>query len=818
MATKSAPSMLASALAYAEAGYKIFPVAPRGKAPLTRHGYHDATDDADQIRAWWAETPDANLGLPCEPNRILVLDVDRGRGRPDGRATLRALAGGAMPEVRTPTAVTGGGGIHYLFALPDWRPTGSAGESLDIKAAGYIVVAPSEHESGRLYRWRPGYELGTLPLAPVPAWLEAAIRRPERQDPAPAPARPYDADGQTGADTARQALALLDSSHADEYAAWLRVGMALHAAGADCADWDAWSRQSPRWEPDACARKWATFGGDGVGLGTLIDMAREREPEFLRPGWRTKRSGAPSANGRRQPAPTPPEDYEPPLENYAAHSDDYDPGPPPTVAPETEGEKQSTKILRLAGEAGAVPFRAQDGQPWVSVPDGPHRTASPLGEQGAGVRKWLERLYRLDMGSTPSSSALSEAAFALVSDAAAWDAPTHTVHLRVAPYRGGIVLDLGRTDWQVVEVTGDGWRVIPCPVDLYFRRVMGTTGDLPLPARGDWQPLLDLLDGWLAPDDQRLIIGWLVACLQPGKPYSILSIYGEQGSGKSTLARIIRYLIDPSGQDGRGVSGPPRDIDALAAHASHRLICAFDNLSGVTAELADALCRLSTNSEIGKRQLYTDFAEASVRLCRPIIINGIAEITSRADLMERTLPIAPRVPAQRLTEGALWERVEAIRPATLGAILDACAAALRHRGQVEMIDLPRMADAGHWLMAAERGGALPWEEGTIVELLHESAVSTQTIAADSSPLTEPLLEYVRTQGGQWEGTPADLLQRLTTPELRAAEGWPQSPTHMGRVLSRLAGPWRTAGLGTIERRRANGIRNWVIILGGDHDA
>ena len=38
---------------YAERKFKVFPVVPGGKRPLTDKGFHDASDDIEQIEDWW---------------------------------------------------------------------------------------------------------------------------------------------------------------------------------------------------------------------------------------------------------------------------------------------------------------------------------------------------------------------------------------------------------------------------------------------------------------------------------------------------------------------------------------------------------------------------------------------------------------------------------------------------------------------------------------------------------------------------------------------------------------------------------------------
>ncbi|GIW80421.1 MAG: hypothetical protein KatS3mg105_2228 [Gemmatales bacterium] len=162
--------LAAAALRYAEAGYPVFPCAPGGKAPLTAHGFHDATTDADRIEQWWAERPEANIGIPTAG--LLVLDID-GSGNswpsdPDEAADLASA--GAI-------ALTPRGGRHVVFRRPDgkaWKcSTGKLAPGVDIRTdGGYIVVPPSRTAQGE-YRWVEGMELDQPAnrLAEPPAWL-----------------------------------------------------------------------------------------------------------------------------------------------------------------------------------------------------------------------------------------------------------------------------------------------------------------------------------------------------------------------------------------------------------------------------------------------------------------------------------------------------------------------------------------------------------------------------------------------------------------------------------------------------------------------
>ncbi len=144
-----------------------------GKHPRTHHGHKDATIDIKQIEQWWGEDPDANVGIATGPSGLLVLDVDVGEGK-DGFQSLIELEQEFGPLPETFTTRTGGGGQHQFFRAPVGRIRNRTGlrPGVDIRAdAGYIIVPPSLHRSGRRYEWEVDHRPDVTPLAPMPAWL-----------------------------------------------------------------------------------------------------------------------------------------------------------------------------------------------------------------------------------------------------------------------------------------------------------------------------------------------------------------------------------------------------------------------------------------------------------------------------------------------------------------------------------------------------------------------------------------------------------------------------------------------------------------------
>jgi Bifunctional DNA primase/polymerase, N-terminal/Protein of unknown function (DUF3987) len=171
-------SHLEAALAYAARDLAVFPLAPRRKKPpLTARGLLDATSDGEQIREWWAETPEANIGLRTDG--LLVVDADVRRG-PDGLSGVErweALVADHGGSEQTRTQRTGSGGVQVFFRDDERRfrnTTGKLGDGIDTRATGgYAVVPPSRHPSGGTYRWT-----SEVPCAPVPEWLAALLAPP----------------------------------------------------------------------------------------------------------------------------------------------------------------------------------------------------------------------------------------------------------------------------------------------------------------------------------------------------------------------------------------------------------------------------------------------------------------------------------------------------------------------------------------------------------------------------------------------------------------------------------------------------------------
>ena len=137
--------LLSAALEYAQLGYRVLPLEPRRKRPhkrLAPTGSKAATSDPAIIGAWWAQAPDASIGLVA--GGLLVMDIDPRNGGDRGLERLSGLYG-ELPDTG-PVARPGGGGLHIFFKGPEKKIGSSNGKiatGVDIKTSGYVMVAPS---------------------------------------------------------------------------------------------------------------------------------------------------------------------------------------------------------------------------------------------------------------------------------------------------------------------------------------------------------------------------------------------------------------------------------------------------------------------------------------------------------------------------------------------------------------------------------------------------------------------------------------------------------------------------------------------------
>lgn len=272
------------ALRYAALGWPVFPIWPMrngacgcsgldnctpGKHPITSHGFKGASTDPADIRRWWGKNPDANVGLWCEGAGLAVADVDPRNG---GDVSWAALD---IPDSLL-VANTGGGGKHHFYRAPkgDWYA--ALHDGIDVKFRGYVILAPSNHESGGTYSWQgidPETAIGLLGELPA---LPACFIDTTPRDISASQER----CGDLTLDDAQHWMSLLDPAEYRDgpHDPWVNLGMALqHEFGDDGYDlWVEYSRPYAKFNERELRLKWRSFRSGKskvVTFRSIIDAA-----------------------------------------------------------------------------------------------------------------------------------------------------------------------------------------------------------------------------------------------------------------------------------------------------------------------------------------------------------------------------------------------------------------------------------------------------------------------------------------------------------------------------------------------------------------
>jgi hypothetical protein len=455
----------------------------------------------------------------------------------------------------------------------------------------------------------------------------------------------------------------------------------------------------------------------------------------------------------------------------------------------------------------ATLFHDPEGRQYASVRINSHVETRPIDSKQ--FRLWIRGAYFEEAGAPLHGEEFSKA-YETLQAMAMFKSDERRVHLRVAEFDGKIYVDLCDAAWRVIEITPEAWRIIEAakaPV-LFTRR--GGMLALPEPFQGgDLAELREFINCKESQDDDSwaLVTGWLAMCFHPRGPYPILSVGGEQGSGKSTICRMLQCIVDPNAGDLRGI---PRDERDLMIAANNCRLLAYDNLSGISLEISDRLCRLATGAGFGTRTLHTNDEETIFAARRPILVNGISDI-HYPDFLDRNVSIYLRQfsDEDRRDEEKLWADFASARPRILGALLSGVSHALMNRATVKLDRKPRMADFALWAVAAEPGLGL--SKGAFMKVYEGNRAAAHELALDTSPAIE-IREFMESlTAPEWRGRPSDLLKALNSILTNKGEdpqekhGWPRTANRLGSDLRRIAPNLRAVGI-DVDNGRTNGKR------------
>ena len=433
-------------------------------------------------------------------------------------------------------------------------------------------------------------------------------------------------------------------------------------------------------------------------------------------------------------------------------------------------------------------FRSRDGRAFADVCDDAIRQTWPV--RSKQFELWLARRYFATMEKIATPRQLKTTINQFEAEAQDGGTPVREVFRRVGEFGERLYLDLADETWSAVEIDASGWRVVRNP-PVRFER---TPAMLPLsaPEDGGSLDMLRLLVNLGDEHDFFLAVAWLLAALRRNIAKPIMAIRGGEGSAKSSLVEILRGLIDPHDPP---CAGLPRTDPKLQATAAVSYVQAYDNVSGLTVSMSDALCRFVTG---GSNQ--------------PVIINGISGVITRPDLADRCLFLdcAPIPDAQRRTQADIIKTFADTRPQILGVLLDAVIHGLRNQDNIEVAGLPRMADFALAVTACETKF---WPAGTFKAAYEANRAEAVETLIGSDPVTAAVRLLVARQEF-WEGPASDLdgLLRAISGHVEDAKNWPAEPRLLANRLRDLAPSLLKIGIAVTFHRSGDRNRTRLISI------
>jgi len=469
---------------------------------------------------------------------------------------------------------------------------------------------------------------------------------------------------------------------------------------------------------------------------------------------------------------------------------------------ETKQSSSSQALIKLTEDF--MFFHSPDGKTYASVPINSHREIHSIRSklfshllQGRYYKKYKKGLNR---------NALEDVVSVLESKAM-FEGDQYDVHVRVAESVGHIYVDLGNKLWEIADVTSSGWEITQ-DTPVKFIRPKGML-EFPMPIKGG--SIEDLRSFINLPNEESwvLLVSYLLFSLTSKGPFPILIVQGEQGAAKSTFCRVVRSLVDPATSPLRTMPANTRD---LMVSAQNGWLMVYDNLSGLSSVMSDALCRLSTGGGFATRELYSDSDETLFEASRPVCLNGITEFATRDDLLDRALILKlPSIPDdQRKDEKSFWTDFELMQPCILGGMLSVLSDALKYLPEVSLEYSPRMADFAKFSTAVEK--AMDWPGNTFMSTYNSNRILSVEMSLDADPVAQAIISIEKQE---WEGTATDLmdeLERQVSDSIKRSKSWPSAPNWLSNRVRRLVPAFRKIGIEIEFGREGSGGKRLMAII------
>ena len=454
---------------------------------------------------------------------------------------------------------------------------------------------------------------------------------------------------------------------------------------------------------------------------------------------------------------------------------------------------QAEILLNIAEGMGAEFFADEIANLYAAIPVEGHTELLRL--DGGDFRLLLQGLYYRRTSKPVSADALVQAVGIFSARARFEGSEPKKLNVRVAEHSSSFWYDLSNRIWQAVEVTPSGWRIVNKPPILFKRFKHQRAQVTPAPS-GDVSKIFKYI-----PIKQNPLLFLVLLCCYfiPSIPRPMLVIYGEKGSGKTTTSEFMKSLVDPSALSTLTLKNDERDL--LVNLVQHHFLV-FDNATYINEATSNELCRAVTGGGNQARKLYSDDDAVIFNFQRCVLLNGVSNIVTRSDLLDRSVLIE----IERLKE---YRQIAAIRadfkrdkPEILGGIFGIISSAMQIFPHVNLDSHPlngclRMNDFSAWGYALAEAIEVDSGEKFLKEYA-ANKITQNDEAINSDPVAFLVIEFMRGRES-WSGTATNLYSELTfiASENKIStrgKSFPQDPARLSKRLNGIKSNLEMAGV------------------------
>lgn len=453
-------------------------------------------------------------------------------------------------------------------------------------------------------------------------------------------------------------------------------------------------------------------------------------------------------------------------------------------------DKRALILEELDGREDVVLFHDEQDRGYIAINIDGARKVLPC--NGRSLRMLLSKMSWDMFGESLNTEQVKSIQSALEGNAC-FKGTQIPLSNRVCMNREGLWYDLANENGQAIKVTNEGWEVVNTPPILFKRYSHHKEQVIPI-AGGDVELFLKYIN-ILNPEHKLLLLVFLVSCFIPGFPHAMLAIFGAQGSSKSTLSKLARQLVDPSLVD---VSGLPNNQKELVQTLAHHHFIFFDNLSYLSEEASDTICKAITGSGFSKRELYENDEDVIYNFMRCIGINGINLVATRPDLLERSilLELNRIEPSSRKSEKEIYTNFKEDLPKILGGVFDVLVKALKIRPNIEVSLLPRMADFSLWGCAIAE--ALGYTKDEFLNAYRNNINHQTEMLIQENIVATAIIAFMEDKK-EWEDTPTQLYDQLSSGSSFISidvkdKSWPKGAAALSRKLNEFSTPLKQMGI------------------------